>query len=253
MKKLQNELIPVWGLHPVEEFLKNCPWAISEIFVNPSFGRKQHQKKLLNLAQKKGVKIKQQTNFTLIGVPAGAVHQGIAALVKPVWQYPIDKLLSSYESENGLFVACDQITDPQNLGAIIRSCAAFGVKSVILPERSSAKITGTVVKASAGTIIHVKVCMVKNLIKTLVAMRQKGISTAGLAAEGGHKIWDQNLTGPLVLVAGAEGKGLRYLVKKSCDMLLNIPSKVESLNVSSAVSVALYETVRQRERAGILI
>ncbi len=206
------------------------------------------------MARKEGVKINEQTNFTLIGVAAGAVHQGIAALVKPVWKESMDQLLATDKANKGLFVACDQVTDPQNLGAIIRSCAAFGAKGVILPERSSAKITGTVVKASAGTIVHVKVCVVKNLVKALMAIRQKGIMVIGLAAEGRHKIWSHDLTGPLVFVAGAEDKGLRHLVKKSCHKLLNIPCapKIESLNVSSAVSVALYEAARQRESASKL-
>ncbi len=247
MIDVKNEPIVVWGLHPVEEFLRHCPQAVSEIFAIPSFGRKKVQKKLLSLATNKGVKIRQQANLTLVGVLPGAVHQGVAARVKPVWYDTMDAVLEENGSGQGLFIACDQVTDPQNLGAIIRSCAAFGVKAVILPERSSAKITGTVVKASAGTIIHVKVCLVKNLADNLADMRRKGISVAGLAAEGKAQLWNHDLSLPLVLVAGAEGKGLRFLIKKRCDVLLRIPCipHVESLNVSAAVSVALYEVIRQ--------
>ena len=246
MSELEPEQITIWGLHPVEEFLKHSPNSISAIFVIPSFGRKKPQKKLLNLAQKNNVPIKTEPNFTKIGVVAGAVHQGIAAQVKPIWMQTADNLMKAI-SQGGLFVACDQVTDPQNLGAIIRACAAFGVKSVILPQRSSAKITGTVVKASAGTIIHIKVCIVQNLVKTIAKLQQNKVAVIGLSGDSSKLLWDYNFPTPALLVAGAEGKGLRFLVKKSCDTLLRIPCapEVESLNVSAALSVALYEAVRQ--------
>ena len=145
-------------------------------------------------------------------------------------------------------VLCDEITDPGNLGGIIRASAAFGAHAIIISRRNCAEINGTVVKASAGTIAHIRICTVSNLVNAMEALKKMNLWLAGLAAQGAREIWNSDLTVPLGMVLGAEGRGIRPLVLKHCDFSIRIPQQygVESLNVVSACSVALYESMRQR-------
>ena len=230
------------------EFLDSAPGTIMDISVLPSFGRKKRQKALLVSAEKRGVHVRVIADFNRMGLPDGAVPQGVCALVTPSWEVSIDEIHTAWGSEVPLVVLCDEISDPGNLGAIIRSSAAFGVHVVMVSERNSARINGTVIKASAGTIVHLKVCSVKNTSRAIAALQERGIWAAALSASMSTRIWDADLKTPLALVLGAEGKGLRQMVVKQCDTRLHIPQStgVESLNVSAACTAALYETARQR-------
>ncbi len=151
--------------------------------------------------------------------------------------------------EGGLVVACDSITDPRNLGAIIRSAAAFGAHGVIIPERRSAQMTAAAWKTSAGAAARVPVARVTNLNRTLKAYADAGFTVVGLAGEAETDIAGfPGIDGPVLLVVGSEGEGLARLVRENCDVLVTIPiqSAVESLNASVATAIALYEVSRSR-------
>ncbi len=230
------------------EFLTYAPQSIEHILVLPSFGRKKRQKALINLACSRQVRVETTHDFNRLDMAQGALHQGVVALAEPVWETAIDSLPSVWGSDVPLLVVCDEISDPSNLGAIIRSSAAFGAHAVIISQRNSADINGTVIKASAGTIVHLHTCMVDNMAKAIETLKEMGIWTAALVPVNSVPVWDADMRTPLALVVGAEGKGLRPLVMRQCDMRLHIPQSivVESLNVAAACTAALYEASRQR-------
>ncbi len=189
---------------------------------------------------------------------AGAVHQGLALRV-PAYEYadPGDLLdLAAERKEAALIVALDQVTDPRNLGAVVRSAAGFGAHGVLVPERRAAGMTASAWKTSAGAAARVPVAQAVNLVRELKAYQQAGCTVVGLAADGDLSLPDlvnggpdDNLaTSPLVLVIGSEDKGLGRLVSETCDHLVSIPMSgvLESLNASVAASVVLYAIDRAR-------
>lgn len=243
----------IWGLHPVHECLAARPEAAQRLLVHPSFGRKPGQRQLLAQAERVGLKVARVTDLSCEGVPPEAVHQGVALWLWPFWWKEFNELPHVWEGKVPLVVACDQVTDPQNLGAIIRSAAAFGAQAVVVPERRTVSVTGAVVKASVGAIAHLAVVEVGNLVRALVGLKEHGLWVAGLTPEGSNLLWEVDLSIPLVLTVGAEGPGVRPLVKRTCDILLTIPlaGSLASLNVAAAAAVALYETARQRREAAV--
>jgi 23S rRNA (guanosine2251-2'-O)-methyltransferase len=172
-------------------------------------------------------------------------HQGVAALVDP---YPYDDPDALLETQDPLFVALDEITDPQNLGAVCRTAEAAGATAVIIPERRSAEVTPAVCKASAGAVEHVAIARVKNLADFLAQAKEKGCWVYGAAAGASTRYDQPDYTGGVVAVLGAEGKGLRPRVASMCDDLISLPllGKVDSLNVSATAAVLLYEMLQQR-------
>ncbi|TDD64535.1 23S rRNA (guanosine(2251)-2'-O)-methyltransferase RlmB [Actinomadura darangshiensis] len=176
----------------------------------------------------------------------GAVHQGIALQVKPYRYAHPDDLLKGTAP---LIVAVDGITDPRNLGAIVRSAAAFGATGVVVPERRAAGVTAGAWKSSAGTLASIPVAQATNLTRQLKAYQKAGCFVAGLDADGGVSVADLEVaSGPFVLVVGSEGKGLGRLVADTCDLLVTIPmpGTAESLNAGVAAGIALYEVSRLR-------
>ncbi len=173
-------------------------------------------------------------------------HQGVAALVDPYPYADADELLAT--TTEPLFVALDEITDPQNLGAVCRTAEAAGATAVIIPERRSAEVTPAVCKASAGAVEHVAIARVKNLADFLATAKEKGCWVYGAAAGATTRYDQPDYTGGLVAVLGAEGKGLRPRVASMCDDLISLPllGKVDSLNVSATAAVILYEMLHQR-------
>jgi 23S rRNA (guanosine2251-2'-O)-methyltransferase len=172
-------------------------------------------------------------------------HQGVVARVEPY------RYADAYElarSERPLIVALDRVTDPHNLGAVCRSAEGAGATGVVLPAHGSATVTGAVARASAGAVEHLPVAVVKNLARYLGEVQGPSLWVWGAAGGEGTPMWEADLAGGLALVFGAEGRGLRPLVRRSCDALVSIPllGQVESLNVSVAAAVLLYEARRQR-------
>lgn len=181
-------------------------------------------------------------------LPPGAVHQGLALLVAPLPQLDVaDLVLRAEGLLSCQIVALDQVTDPQNVGAILRSAAAFGALGVMLPDRNAPEETGALAKAASGGLERVPLVRVTNLVRALQELKEGGFWTAGLAADGERTLAEAGLTGRVVLVLGAEGAGLRRLTRENCDHLVRLPmvGDMESLNVSNAAAIALYEMNRR--------
>ena len=177
-------------------------------------------------------------------------HQGVIALAAAHEYATIDDILEEAASrgENALIVICDELSDPHNLGAIMRSAECAGAHGVIIPKRRSVGLTATVAKASAGAVEYMKVARVTNINAAMAELKEKGVWIFGTAAEGSIPMYKADLTGPTAIVIGNEGDGMSPLVRKNCDVTVHIPMKgrISSLNASAAASILLYEAVRQR-------
>ena len=177
-------------------------------------------------------------------------HQGVIALAAAHVYYSIDDILeqAAARGEAPLIVICDELSDPHNLGAILRSAECAGAHGVIIPKRRSVGLTATVAKASAGAIEYMKVARVTNISAAIAELKEKGVWIFGTAAEGSIPMYQADLSGPAAIVIGNEGIGMSQLLRKNCDVMVNIPMKgrISSLNASAAASILLYEALRQR-------
>ena len=177
-------------------------------------------------------------------------HQGVIALAAAHEYATVDDILeeAAARGETPLIVICDELTDPHNLGAILRSAECAGAHGVIIPKRRSVGLTATVAKASAGAVEYMKVARVTNINNAINELKEKGVWVFGTAAEGSIPMYKADLTGPAAIVIGNEGEGMSQLVRMNCDVMVHIPMKgrISSLNASAAASILLYEAVRQR-------
>ncbi|KJY86448.1 23S rRNA methyltransferase [Vibrio neptunius] len=243
---MSNEFI--YGIHAVKAVLAKEPERFVEAFVLK--GRQDDRlMPILNELQMCGVSIQQMTRKTLDDKARGANHQGIMAKVKPAKQLnenDLDDILAQHSTP--LLLVLDGVTDPHNLGACLRNADAAGVAAVIVPKDKSANITATVSKVACGAAETVPLIRVTNLARTMRALQEQGIWFVGTAGEATHDLYQAKLTGPLAIVMGAEGDGMRRLTRETCDDLIKIPmaGSVSSLNVSVASGVCLFEAVRQR-------
>lgn len=178
-------------------------------------------------------------------------HQGVIALAAAHSYYTIDDILEEAASrgEAPLIVICDELSDPHNLGAILRSAECAGAHGVIIPKRRSVGLTATVAKASAGAMEYMKVARVTNLSSAIAELKEKGVWVYATAADSAVSLYQADLTGPAAIVIGSEGDGISPLVRKNCDVTVSVPmrGKINSLNASAAASILLYEAVRQRQ------
>ena len=219
---------------------------VKTAYVAEGSERDDRLRDILTHAVTHSVPLLQATRTELDRLTGGAVHQGVALLL-PTYEYAdIEDVLEEALAQDGIIIACDQITDPHNLGAIIRSAAAFRAVGVVIPSRRSAKMTAAAWKASAGMAARVPVAQVVNLNRALSQCGEAGCTIVGLAGQAETTIDEVRQDGPLVLVIGSEGSGLSRLVKEHCDTLarIEIASTVESLNASVATAIALYELSR---------
>ncbi len=243
---------PEWviGRNPVLEALQ-AGLPARTIYIADGAERDDRLRDILKHTSEHSIPMLQVTRLELDRLTGGAVHQGIA-LQLPSYDYlhPDDLLARAATSDTeGLVVALDGITDPRNLGAIIRSAAAFGAHGVLIPERRSAGMTAAAWKTSAGAAARIPVARATNLNRALEQFAKAGFTIVGLAGEGDTDIAGvPGVDGPVVLVIGSEGDGLARLVREHCDVLARIPiaSEVESLNAGVAASIALYEVSRGR-------
>jgi 23S rRNA (guanosine2251-2'-O)-methyltransferase len=240
----------VIGRNPVlEVLLAGLP--VRRAYVADGLERDDRLRDILKFAAEHNIPLLQATRTELDRLTGGGVHQGVA-LQLPPFEYADneDVLANAFNSDTpGLVVACDSITDPRNLGAIVRSAAAFGAHGVIIPERRSAQMTAAAWKTSAGAAARIPVAQVTNLNRTIKAYAEAGFTVVGLAGEGETDIAGfPGIDGPVLVVVGSEGEGLARLVRENCDLLVHIPmqSTVESLNASVAAAIALYEISRAR-------
>jgi 23S rRNA (guanosine2251-2'-O)-methyltransferase len=238
------------GRNSVVEALR-AALPVTSVYVAEGAERDSRLREVFSIAADKGISLLEVPRVELDKMTAGAVHQGLAARI-PTYEYadPDDLLdLAAANKEPPLIVALDSVTDPRNLGAVVRSAAGFGAHGVVIPERRSAGMTASAWKTSAGAAARVPVAQVVNLTRQLKAYQQAGCMVIGLAADGDVSLADLELAdGPLVIVVGSEGKGLSRLVAETCDQLVSIPmaSSLESLNAGVAASVALYAVARER-------
>ncbi len=240
----------VAGRNSVVEALRaNMP--VSAVYVAEGAERDGRLREVFRVAADRGIALLEVARVELDRITDGAVHQGLAARV-PAYEYahPSDLLdRAAAAGEKPLIVALDSVTDPRNLGAVVRSAAGFGAHGVLIPERRSAGMTASAWKTSAGAAARLPVAQATNLTRQLKAYQEAGCMVVGLAADGDVSLPEFELAdGPLVIVVGSEGGGLSRLVAETCDQLLSIPmaSGLESLNAGVAASVALYAVSRLR-------
>jgi len=234
----------VYGINPVREALRSG--RAREVRVAGRGGPRVRE--LLRMAERDRVPVRQVPEVELDRETAGGVHQGVAAELLDRPAPMLEDLLAPVDGRPPLIVVLDGIEDPHNVGAILRTVDAAGASGVVRQTRHAASLAGAAAKASAGALTHVRVVDVVNIARTLEELKEAGVWTVGLAGDAGTTYSDVDLTLPTALVFGAEGTGLRRLVRERCDWLVSIPmlGHVESLNVSVAAGITLFEAVRQR-------
>jgi 23S rRNA (guanosine2251-2'-O)-methyltransferase len=237
----------IYGLNPVLEALKSG--RVRRLKVGARADRRVEE--AIALARKRGVAVERLEPAALERIARGAAHQGIAAEVEAPPDYAIADLVVAAAPAAPLIVVLDGIEDPHNVGAILRSVDAAGAHGVVRQERHAAALDGVVAKASAGALASVRIATVVNIARAVEELTAAGIWTIGLAADAADRYDAIDLTLPTAIVLGAEGSGLRRLVRDRCDRLASIPmgGSVDSLNVSVAAGVMLFEAVRQRRAA----
>jgi 23S rRNA (guanosine2251-2'-O)-methyltransferase len=242
---------PLFGRNPVLELLRAGSRRVEEIAI-VSEGRGPALHDLLNLARRQGVKISFRTRDQLTAMAGDPHHQGVVARVAGASYSTLGDLLTvpAGRGEVPFFLALDQVQDPRNLGAVLRSAEVTGVHGVILPKHHAVGLTGAAAKSAMGAAELVAVARETNLVQALEELKKEGVWIVGAVPTGGKVPWEMDLTGPLCLVLGGEGEGLRPLVARSCDFLTSLPMRGQlgSLNVSAAAAVLCYEVLRQRGR-----
>ena len=233
----------IFGLNPVFEALR--AGRVRRIRVAARDDKRIEE--VFALAREKGVAIERVDVPALEREARGGVHQGIVAELEPPPQYSVEELVAAAPA-NALIVVLDGIEDPHNIGAILRTADAAGVHGVVRQARHTAPLDGAAMKASAGAAATVRIATVVNIARAIEDLKDAGVWTVGLAGEATERYDNIDLTVPTAIVLGAEGTGLRRLVRERCDRLVFIPmtGSVSSLNVSVAAGVALFEAVRQR-------
>jgi 23S rRNA (guanosine2251-2'-O)-methyltransferase len=239
----------IYGINPVLEALRGG--AVRRLRVAARNDRRIDE--ALALAKARGITVERVDGQALDRAARGGVHQGIVAELEAPKDYSIEELVAAAAPGAPLIVVLDGIEDPHNAGAILRTADAAGVHGVVRQARHAASLDGIVAKASAGALAHVRIATVVNIARALEELKEAGVWTVGLAGEAAEAYDAVDFTLPTALVFGAEGTGLRRLVRERCDRLIAIPmhGAVESLNVSVAAGVTLFEAVRQRRARGI--
>ena len=240
----------LFGFHAVGVRLKTAPASIIEVYVDPT-RRDARMKQFLSRAAEAGVRIIEADGPRLIKLTGSAGHQGVAARVQAVEGVrTLDELLDDLQEQGTvpLLLVLDGVTDPHNLGACLRVADGAGAHAVIAPKDHAAGINATVAKVASGAAETVPYFMVTNLARTLNELKERSIWVNGTSDDAERTLYDVDFKGPTALVLGAEGAGMRQLTRKTCDQLVRIPmmGAVESLNVSVASGVCLYEARRQR-------
>jgi 23S rRNA (guanosine2251-2'-O)-methyltransferase len=240
---------PLFGRHPVLELLRAESRRVEEIAILAQ-GRGPALQELLTLAKGRRVKISFRTRDQLTAMAGTPHHQGVVARVAAASYRDLGDLLTvpAERAEPVFLLALDRVQDPRNLGTVLRSAEATGVHGVILSKHHSVGLTPAAAKSATGAAEWVRVARVTNLVQSLEALKKEGVWIVGTVPQGGIPPWAADLSGPLCLVLGGEGEGLRPLVARVCDLLLTLPmrGRLGSLNVAAVAAVVCYEVVRQR-------
>lgn len=236
------------GRNPVMEALRSGR-PISKIYISAG----EHQgslREIIALAKESGIPVQTTETAKLEAMSLGVRAQGVVAMVSPVPYASVEEmiLIAENKNESPCLVLLDQLKDPQNLGAVLRTVDAAGAHGVLIPQRRSCQLSAVVAKASAGAIEYVKVAQIGNVAQTLEKLKKQGFWVVGADPDQGVSYHEVDLTGPVVLVIGDEGEGMARLTRERCDSLVKIPmrGKVQSLNASVASAILLYEMLRQR-------
>lgn len=238
----------MYGRNPVLEALRRGD-VVSRILIARGAHETKPIQDILEMARTAGVPVDIVERSLLDRRAPGAVHQGVVAIAEPFEYATVDAIVQRAQKEPLFVLALDSVQDPQNLGTLLRTAEAVGVHGVLLPEHRAAAVTPAVEKASAGAARLVPVAMVTNLVRALEEMKKAGAWVAGVENDPSAQLYHRaDLTGPVVVVLGSEGRGLGRLVKETCDFLIRLPMRgqVSSLNVAMAGSVVLYDILRQR-------
>lgn len=233
------------GRNPVAEAIRSGR-EIDKILIKKD-GMEGSIVPIIKKAKQKGIIVQEVEKQKLDRLADGGNHQGIAAFTAAHEYASVEDILS--RSENPLIIICDKITDPHNLGSILRTANCVGASGVIIPKRNSVGLNGIVAKTSVGAVEYTPVARVTNIVQTIDTLKEKGFWVAG-ADMNGEEMYSSNLTGSLCLVIGSEGEGISRLVKEKCDFLVKIPmfGEINSLNASVAAAVLMYEASRQRNK-----
>lgn len=244
-----SDLTPIAGIHSVRTALKHGNEGVSELWLE----RKRRDRRLAevaDLARKAGVRIRQAERDELDRAADGANHQGVLAWGRAPAARDEKDLEGILASADGppLLLVLDAVQDPHNLGACLRSADGAGVHALIAPKDNAVGLTPVACKVASGAAQTVPYIQVTNLARAIGALKEQGIWFIGAAGESATGLFEADLTGPLALVMGSEGKGMRRLTRERCDLLVRLPMRgtIESLNVSVAAGVCLYEALRQR-------
>ena len=245
----------LYGVNPLLEALRAGDRVPSEIIVAEG-ARDERLRELIELARTRNVPVKRVPKASIDRAVGNAHHQGVMARIAAARYMDVDDVLSSIATRVGsesepLVVVLDGVEDPRNLGAILRTAECAGVDGVFVPERRAAGLTDAVAKASAGAIEHVPVARATNLSRLIEQLKERNVWVVGAVAEAALNYTDWDWTRPSAVVLGGEGSGLHRLVRENCDVLVRIPvrGKIQSLNVSVAAGIILYEVLRQRTMA----
>ncbi|MEI9982777.1 MAG: 23S rRNA (guanosine(2251)-2'-O)-methyltransferase RlmB [Aliidongia sp.] len=231
----------LWGRHAVLAALANPDRKLLRLVAT-----EENAEELRALAQGPVLQVLSKDELQRL-LPPSAVHQGMALVAKPLKPLAVEDVLERLgERSDGIVVALDQVTDPHNIGAVLRSAAAFGAAALIVPDRNAPDISGTLAKSASGAVEHVPLVRVVNLNRALEQLKKAGFWTVGLDGGAERTLASHNLSGRVCLVLGSEGDGLRRLTREACDLMARLPTggPVASLNVSNAAAIALYELVR---------
>ncbi len=242
----------IWGRNPILETL-HSQRRVKRILLAEGLREAPALVSILQAAERRHIPIETVPRARLDQLSRGAVHQGCIALVEARTYASVDEILAYAEHKNEppFLLILDAIQDVNNLGSLLRSAESAGVHGVILPEHRAAEVNATVVKTSAGATEHLLIAQETNLTRTIEFLKSQNIWVVGLAGEAKTEYQQADLTGPLALVVGNEGKGISRLVREHCDLLIKLPmrGRINSLNAAVAGSIALYEALRQREQA----
>jgi 23S rRNA (guanosine2251-2'-O)-methyltransferase len=242
----------LFGFHAVTVRLKTAPASVTEVHVDAT-RRDARMRQFVERVQAAGVKLIDSDDARLARLAGSGRHQGVVARVTPLkTSHSLDDVLDAVEDEGrgpALVLVLDGVTDPHNLGACLRTADGAGAHAVVAPKDHAVGLNATVAKVASGAAETVPYLMVTNLARTLGELQDRGVRVIGTSDDAPRTLFDADLTGPVALVLGAEGAGMRQLTRKSCDELVRIPMQgaVESLNVSVASAVCLYEALRQRQ------
>ena len=248
---MKKKVEKIFGLHTVSEFIKVSPDKVINIWIQDSLKSKSILL-ISNMAKSIGLSIQQSKKENLDKITNKQNHQGVVLEIvesNDIGTKSFEEILKSNNKSNPIYLILDSVQDPHNLGACIRTAAASGVSAIIIPKDRAVGVNETVRKVACGAVENINICTVVNLVRAIKKIKEMGVWVIGAARDTEESIYDFDLKIPIAIVLGGEKKGIRSQVRKECDFVGSLPmtEKIESLNVSVATGIVLYEAVRQRK------